>query len=264
MTPKPSVLPGQPWLLHNSDVVWDRFDTAGYLADNYAVLHDFDRRIITALSPYYRALAAGSLASSLDIGTGPNLYPLMLAGAASRRLVALDHSASNVAYLERVSREGADPGWEPFWQLCRQLNDAQPDDLDDVLQRLTVRQGNALDLPPLNHDLVSMFFLAESVTGERDEFEELCRRFAQAAAPGGHLVAAFMAGMPHYHLGGETLPAFPLDERTLTAVMRPLTQDLHVRRLPADPTLPYEHDGVLLLTAGRRAIGLPARSTCSV
>lgn len=253
VTPGPSAACGNPRQVHNGDVAWDGFDTGGYVADNYATLHDFDRQIITTLSPYYRALRPGSLASSLDIGTGPNVYPLMLAAAASRRLEALDYSASNVAYLRGICRDGADPSWHPFWQLCRQLNAILPTDLDDLLQRLTVRQGDAFDLPSLGYDLVSMFFVAESVTGDRDEFEELCRRFARAAVTGGHLVAAFMAGMPDYALGGETLPAFPLDERTLRAVLQPITRDLCVWRLPADPSLPYEHDGVLLVTA--RALG---------
>jgi hypothetical protein len=112
-----------------------------------------------------------------------------------------------------------------------------------------VHHGNAFDLPRGRYDLVSMFFMAESVTGDREEFEELSHRFADAAARGGHLVAAYMAGMPKYELGGEILPSFPLDRHTLEAVMRPVTRQLRIRQLPADPTLPYQHDGVLLLTA---------------
>jgi hypothetical protein len=233
----------------NGDVAWDDFDTAGYVADNYATLHDLDRRIITDLSPYYGSLPPGSLRSSLDIGTGPNIYPLMLVSAASRRLEALERSASNVAYLRRTCREGADPGWTPFWQLCRRLDPALPAHLDEVLRGLSIHHGDALEVPLGQHGLVSMFFVAESVTGDRDEFERLSHRFAAAAAPGGHLVAAYMAGMPQYELGGETLPSFPLDRQTLETVMRPVTRQLRIWQLPADRTLPYEHDGVLLLTA---------------
>ena len=236
-------------LLVNGDVAWNDFDTEGYVTDNYATLHDFDRHIITALSPYYRSLAPRSLACSLDVGTGPNLYPLMLVAAASRRQEVLERGARNVAYLGRACREGADPAWAPFWRLCRQLNPALPTELDDVLRGLAVHQGDAFHLPSGRYGLVSMFFMAESVTADRDEFKQLCHRFALAAAPGGHLVAAFMAGMPEYELGGQTLPSFALDRHTLEAVMRPVTRQLRVRQLPADPTLPYRHDGVLLLTA---------------
>lgn len=241
--------PSRSPLLHNSDVSWDGFDTEGYLADNYATLHDFDRSIICALSPYYRSLAGGSVARSLDVGTGPNLYPLMLAAAASRQLESLDHSAANVAHLRSVVERGAAPHWQPFWRLCRELDPGLPEDLDEVLHGVQVRQGSAFELEPGAYDLVSMFFVAESVTGDRDEFAQLCAGFAAAAAPGGHLVAAFMAGMPSYHLGGRLWPSVPVGEDDVVEVLGPLVRGLRVWRLPADPTLPYEHDGVLLATA---------------
>lgn len=253
--------PSEPAGAHfNRDVAWNGFDTDGYLADNYAHLHDFDRRIIIALSPYYRALPTAGLASSLDVGTGPNLYPLMLAAGASRRLEVLEHSAANVAYLDRVRGHGADPSWTPFWDLCRHLNPELPAELDPVLRGLTIQHGDAFDLPVHQHELVSMFFMAESVTGDLDEFQQLCHRFASAATPGGHLVAAFMAGMPSYHLGGQTLPSLPLDQHTLQTIMQPVAEHLQIWQLPADSSLPYRHEGVLLLTARtphRRPILLP-------
>lgn len=238
--------------LRNADVSWDGFDVEGYLEDNYSSLHDVDRTILRELSPYYAGIPAGSVERSLDVGTGPNLYPLMLASAASRRLEALDHSAANVAYLRRTVRSGAGPAWDPFWALCRSLNPALGTDLAAVLRRVSVRQASAFDLPVRSYGLASMFFVAESVTGDYDEFRQMCQRFAATVVPGGHLVAAFMAGMPGYCLSGQTLPAFPLDEYTLEVSMRPVTTDLRVWRLPADPTIPYQHDGVLLLTARRR------------
>ena len=241
--------PDRPPFLHNGDISWDRFDTDGYLADNYATMHAFDEGIIRALAPYYRSLAPRSLTRSLDVGTGPNLYPLMLAAAASRRLEALDHSAANVAHLCSVVQGGAAPSWQPFWALCRELVPDLPTDLDQVLRGVQVRQGAVQELPPASYDLVSMFFVAESVTGDREEFATLCAGFAAAAAPGGHLVAAFMAGMPSYRLGGRTWPSVPVDEADVARVLGPLIRDLRVWRLPPDPTLPYEHDGVLLATA---------------
>lgn len=238
-----------PGPVRNADVRWDEFDTPGYVADNYESLHDLDRQIITELSPYYAALPPGGLATTLDVGTGPNIYPLMLAAAASRRPGCVEPSAANRAYLNRLCERGPDACWLEFWRLCRELNPGLPDDLAQVLSGIAVRRGDAFTLPRARYDLVSMFFVAESVTGVREEFEEICRRFAAAAAPGGHLVAAFMAGMPSYELGGEVLPSHPIDEDALTGALRGLVEELDVRRLPPDPTLPYEHDGVLLLTA---------------
>ncbi|KAJ8136123.1 hypothetical protein OY671_010664, partial [Metschnikowia pulcherrima] len=170
----------------------------------------------------------GSLRSSSDIGTGPNVYPLMSVAAASRRLEASETSASNVAYLRRTCREGADPCWTPFWQLCRQLDPASPADLDGVSRGSTIHHGDASRVPSGQHDRVSMFFVAESVTGDRDEFEQRSRRFAAAAAPGGHSVAAYMAGMPQYESGGEISPSFPLDRHTSETVMRPVTRQSRI------------------------------------
>ena len=65
----------------------------------------------------------------------------------------------------------------------------------------------------------------------------------------GFTFAAFMAGMPSYHLGGRLWPSVPVGEDDVVEVLGPLIRDLRVWRLPADPTLPYEHDGVLLATA---------------
>ena len=239
--------------LRNGELPWDLFDTEAYLADNYAELHDLDRQIIQTLSRYYRTLPVAGLARTLDVGTGPNLYPLMLVSAASRRCEVVELSTSNVDYLTRCLRDGVEPAWEPFWRLCREGNDALPADLHQALARVLVSQGSAFDLPARRYDLVSMFFVAESVTGDRAEFETLCRRFAGAAVPGGHLVAAFMAGMPAYRLAGEVFPALAVDEAALRAALVDVTDELIVSRLPPDPTLPYTHDGVLLLTARARA-----------
>jgi hypothetical protein len=244
-----STPPGSGPPRRNCDVRWDDFDTGGYLADNYATLHELDRQIINVLSPYYAGLPPDGLAATLDVGTGPNLYPLMLAAAASRRLESVEPSAANRAYLHTLCEQGPDDCWHEFWRLCRELNPALPVDLGQVLAGVRIRRGDAFTLPPARYDMVSMFFVAESVTGVREEFEGICRGFASAAAPGGHLVAAFMAGMPSYELGGKVLPSYPIDEGALAAALRGLVQELDVRRLPPDPTLPYEHDGVLLLTA---------------
>ena len=67
----------------NTDPDWDRWPVPVYLAENYRNLHESDGAVIAHHSAAYRELAAGSLGRAVEIGTGPNLYPLFLASGAA-------------------------------------------------------------------------------------------------------------------------------------------------------------------------------------
>ena len=238
--------------IRNGDVDWDSFDTATYIADNYAELHSADREIISRLSGFYRELPPGSVQRSLELGAGPNLYPLMLAGCVSRHIEVVERSAANVTHLRNVFSQDPPPEhWQPFWRLSRELNPALPQDLRSVLDRVVCRQGNAFDLEPGLYGLGSMFFVAESVTSDENEFRTMCCRFVESVRPGGYVVAAFMAGMSEYGVAEEVLPSYPLSEDRLADVFGAYTERLQIRKIPPDASLPYQYDGMLLMTGHR-------------
>ncbi|MDT7582150.1 MAG: hypothetical protein QOK35_3414, partial [Pseudonocardiales bacterium] len=56
----------------NADLDWDRWPVPTYLAENYRQLHASDDAVIAHHSAFYRDLAPGSVARSVEIGTGPN------------------------------------------------------------------------------------------------------------------------------------------------------------------------------------------------
>ncbi|MEU4080055.1 methyltransferase [Streptomyces venezuelae] len=248
----PSRPPASP-VRRNRDADWNLWPVADYLAENYRRLHPCDIGVIRHHAAVYRRYAPGSLARTLELGAGPNLYPLMLAGAASRRIDALEPGAANVRYLRRQLDHGPDASWEPFYQLCRSLDPALPPDCAEALRPVHVVRGTAADLVPGRYDLASMNFVAESVTEDPGEFATLCEAFVRAVRPGGRLLAAFMAGMPSYRIGtGPVWPACPVDAADLRAVFAPRTTGLRIVRLAKDPTLPeYGDTGFLLLTAER-------------
>jgi hypothetical protein len=236
-------------------VDWNRWPVAEYLAENYRQLHPADAAVIDHHSAFYRRFAPGSLARSLEFGAGPNLYPLMLAAAASRSIHAVEPSAASLAYLRRQLAEGADPSWLPFYERCRSRNPDLPASLARALSRVTVVPGSALDLPAGGYPVASMNFVAESVTERADEFTGFCRAFACSVRPGGGLVAAFMENMGRYRIGGGPhWPGYPVDVAAVRAAFAPLTDDLDVDRIDADPTLPdYGYTGMVVLTARRSA-----------
>jgi hypothetical protein len=239
--------------VRNRTVDWDRWPVADYLAENYRELHPSDAAVLAHHSAFYRRFAPGELGRTLEFGAGPNLYPLMLAGSASRRVDAVERSAANVNYLTAQLRTGPDPSWTPFYARCRQLNPALPGELTEALARVHVVPGDALDVVPGRYDAASMNFVAESVTEDADEFSRFCQAFIHAVRPGGHLVASFMENMATYGLGdGSRWPGYPVDTEAVRAAFAPHVRDLTVTRIDADPTLPdYGYSGMVLLTASR-------------
>ncbi|NUP19512.1 MAG: class I SAM-dependent methyltransferase [Streptomyces sp.] len=239
-------------ITHNDDVDWDNWPVADYLAENYREVHPSDAAVITHHSAFYRRLPPGSLGCSVEFGAGPNLYPLILAAGASRRVDAVEAGAGNVAYLERQLLVEPDASWLPFHALCRRLNPDLPATLAGALARVRVVHGDVRELPPGGYDLASMHFVAEGATEDYAEFAEFCRAFVRCVAPGGYLVAAFMENMPTYRIGpASRWPGCPVNPDLVTAVFAPLTSKLEVTRIDTDPTLPDYGDSGMVLLAGR-------------
>jgi hypothetical protein len=239
--------------MRDAQADWDRWPVGDYLAENYRQLHPSDDAVIAHHSAFWRRFAPGELARSLEFGAGPNLYPLMLAAAASRRVDAVDRSAACVAYLESQLRDGPDASWLPFYARCRELNATLPTDLSEALARVRVVHADARAVPPDRYDAASMNFVAESVTEDAGEFADFCSAFVRSVRPGGHLVATFMENMASYQLGdGSVWPAYPVDGATVRGVFAPHVANLTVTRIDADPALPdYGYTGMVLLTAQR-------------
>ncbi|MGC9541922.1 class I SAM-dependent methyltransferase [Streptomyces sp. UG1] len=238
--------------IRNDDVDWDTWPVQDYLAENYRELHPADAEVIAHHAELYRKLAPGSIAQSVEFGAGPNLYPLMLAASACRRVDAVDAGAANVAYLTGQLRHGPDASWQPFYALCRRHVPNLPATLPEALSRVRVIHGDVRGLPSGRYGLASMHFVAEGATEDFTEFTEFCRLFARCAVPGGHLVAAFMENMPTYRIGrASRWPGCPVDPDAVREVFAPLTEWLSVTRINADPTLPDYGDSGMVLMTGR-------------
>jgi hypothetical protein len=245
--------PAAPQPLRNDDVDWNEWPVADYLAEVYRELHPSDDAVIEHHSAFYRTLSPHSVARSLELGAGPNLYPLMVAAASSRHIEVVEPSTANIAYLERQLADGPDASWLPFYERCRELQPALPVTLAEALSRVTVRRGNAYDLQPDTYDLGSMHFVAESCTEDLDEFRDVCRSFAHSVRPGGRLVAAFMENMGCYRIGdGPQWPGIPVDASLVGEAFAPHVVDLSTDHVGFDPTGPdYGYTGMVLMTATR-------------
>ncbi|MEV4350840.1 class I SAM-dependent methyltransferase [Actinoplanes sp. NPDC049596] len=240
---------GSPW--RNQDVDWDQWPVPAYLDEIYREVRPDDDAVLVHHSAFYRRFPAGHFGRSLELGGGPNLYPLMVAASAVREIEVVEPSAASVAYLRRQVQDGPEPSWQVFYRRCRELQPALPPTLGEALARVRVSRGRAQELPAGAYDLASMHFVAESATESPDEFHELCRAFVRAVRPGGRLIAAFMENMGRYRIAdGPHWPGFPVDTATVRDVFAPLTDELTIDRVDsADIGEGYETTGMVLLTA---------------
>lgn len=240
-----------PDRLRNADVDWDQWPVADYLAEIYRDLHPSDDAVIEHHSAFYRRLAPESVERSVELGAGPNLYPLMLAAAVSRHIEVVEPSSANLAYLRRQLDDGPDPSWLPFYQRCRQLQPELPATLVQALSRVSIRRGGAADLPVGRYDLGSMHFVAESCTEDFAEFRDICQLFARSVRPGGRLIAAFMENMGTYQIGaGPRWPGCRVDAGSVREAFAPLVTEESTSRVDFDVTGPdYGYSGMVLMTA---------------
>ncbi|MFI6369419.1 class I SAM-dependent methyltransferase [Streptomyces sp. NPDC050546] len=235
---------------HNDDVDWDRWPVADYLAENYREVHPSDAAIIAHHSVFYRRFPPGAIDRSVEFGAGPNLYPLILASAACRRIDAVEAGASSVAYLQEQICHRLDASWLPFHALCRELNPGVPATLAGALAPVNVVHADVRTLPSGFYELASMHFVAEGATEDFAEFADFCRTFVRTVTPGGHLVAAFWENLPTHRIGpASRWPGCPVNPTTVTEVFTPLTHDLDVTHIDTARTLPDHGDsGMVLLT----------------
>jgi len=207
----------------NADVPWNRFSSDDYWAKNYRELLPEDREIIRLVSNFFISAFADrppALRRGVDVGSGTNLYPALLMLPWAEQIMLTDFSASNVDWLRRQLDDESTPWtWGPFWD---QLHKAEGYNeigeprkqlrwaCDSASGRAGVEQRSVFGLPAEQWDLGTMFFVAESITEDREEFRDAVAHFVGALKPGAPFAAAFMAGSDGYPVDGTQFPALPI------------------------------------------------------
>jgi len=227
---------------------WDQFDPQAYIEDNYSSIHIEDREIISKLVAFYLSFPPVNLA--LEVGVGPNLYPIMAMLPYVDKVDCVDFSNSNLSFLRKqLKRLGEN--WYKFWELFKSLSQKYDIDLVENLERkVETKHGSIYELDENKYDLASMFFCAESITSEHDEFIRACTKFIKSVKPGGHLVAAFMENSQGYEIKGINFPAYSVNTYLIKKIFQPITNNLLVTRIPlAEQPLRPGYSGMIFLTA---------------
>lgn len=226
----------------NRDYPWDDFSPEEYFKYNYVDFRDDDRQIVDIVSQFFvKAFADAPLRSGargIDVGTGANLYPALTMLPFCDEITLYEYSTANVAWLRRQLAEGWpswNEAWDKFWKnLCsddkyKSIHDPKA----ELTRRVRVVPGDVLDLPVQERwDAGTMFFVAESITGKREEFQEALEHFFAMLKPAAPFAMAFMEHSKGYHVGSQEFPATDIGENDISACLTARATDVGTVRLP--------------------------------
>jgi len=242
----------------NADVDWEGFPADPYLKNNYSKLAEDDRQILEHMRDFFAGAGAVG-GSGLDVGCGPNFYPSMAQLPFCDNVTLIDFCSRNVDRMsEEIGRDhGPDPSWDAFWAVLR-VNPAylHIEDFRALLKgKAKVQYGNVLELDPRQYDIGTMFFVAESMTGETFEFREAVHKFVGSLRKGAPFAMAFMTGSNGYPVDGKWFPAVSISREDVRECLTGEAEEMEFHDIGMrEPRLREGYEGMLLAT-GRSSSG---------
>ncbi|MGD9967605.1 MAG: hypothetical protein AB7T59_13875 [Hyphomonadaceae bacterium] len=237
----------------NDDFAWDRFDPDAYVEHYYADPHPDDDEVVRRTVAGLAVLGRQDL-DVVDVGTGPNLFPLLAALPLARTITVWEYAQSNIDWLRRELGHGElRPPWDHFSRVAADAHapgQAPANPIAALAGKVEIVRGSIFDLPQRQWDGATMFFCAESITARQDEFERACATFARAVKPGGVLAAAFLAGSRGYRVANEDYPAVCVTPEALRRAFEGLTDCLELSAIGAmAEEIRSGYSGMVFLTA---------------
>jgi hypothetical protein len=243
----------------NADFRWSEFDSEAYFQHYYGESHPDDDQVVRcAVAAMKAALPPGNGLDVVDVGTGPNLIPLVCALPRAASLTAWEYAPTNIAWLEaELARDEMRPQWQHSWQVTREayLPDyVLPENpLPHLRAKTAIHQGSIFDLPERRWDAGTMFFCAESITGQQDEFEAACAAYARCVRRGGTLAAAFLVGTSRYEISGRQFPILCLSVEAIEETFARHATGVEVTRIGlVDREIRSGYSGFVFLTGVAR------------
>jgi hypothetical protein len=247
----------------NANFPWDRFNPEWYVTHNYLRLRDDDLEILQRVRDYFdRAVDPDRpVACGIDVGSGANLYPALAMLPYCQRILLRERGAQNVGWL-RQEVEWYSNLWDPYWAALAEVAAYRRIEKprERVAEAVQVRSGDILRIGADRCDLGTMFFVAESLSDEAKEFELAVWTFVRSLRPGAPFAAAFMRDSSGYYVDGIRFPGVSVTEDTVSALLAPLSSDLHTYRVVSPTPLREGYDG-MVLAVGRTATGRKYRRT---
>jgi hypothetical protein len=205
----------------NDEFPWDDFNSEWYVQHNYRRLRDDDSQILRLLAEFFGNIGHREPKHGIDVGTGANLYPALAMLPLCGRITLRERSATNCEWLRREINSYSDT-WDSYWnELARwPRHSALTDPRWAVSERARVECGSVFSLGQAVYDVGTMFFVAESITERRDEFERATHCFLRSLRPNAPFAAAFMRESQGYAVAGVHFSAVAITEHDVQECLR--------------------------------------------
>jgi hypothetical protein len=239
----------------NADALWNMFSPDDYWRQNYSELQPEDQEIIHRVSEFFSAALEGQppVRRAIDVGAGTNFYPALLMLPWAEQILLADFSKSNVQWLHEqlTADDTSEWQWDCFWREMQKLKKYR--DLDQPRERLreacVSEERSVFDLPRAQWDLGTMFFVAESITEDPEEFRAAVNDFVAALTPGAPFAAAFMEGSAGYAVDGTDFPALPIKPEDVKLHLSELgVHEPNVIRLETSHRVRDGYEGMIVAT----------------
>lgn len=222
----------------NSEYDWSKFDSEAYFEHYYGDPHPDDDLVVRLTVEAFKAAPSfdGAL-RTVDVGTGPNLFPLFSVMPRASAMTAWEYSGSNVDWLKRelANESVLRPQWKHWWEVAKAAWGAgynlPETPIPALAQKVEVTQGSIFDLPKARWDAATMFFCAESITAEYSEFERATAAFAQSVRIGGMLIGAFLVHSGGYVVADRPFPVLKLTADEIINTFKKHATDVKVQKI---------------------------------
>jgi hypothetical protein len=220
------------------------------MGHNYETVRDDDRQIVEIVGDFFAATGLPEFATGVDVGSGTNLYPMFAMLPRCQRITLVERSAANIGWL-RAETNCYGGSWQSFWKI---LADRHPvyrsvaDPRATTRHRVEVRRDNIFQLAEAAWDIGTMFFVAESITADRAEFELATRRFIHSLRPGAPFAAAFMRNSIGYEIGRQRFPAVAVDEDDIAGCLRDVAHSVAISTITSATPLRDGYEGMIVVT----------------
>jgi hypothetical protein len=219
-----------------------QFDPRAYRNEYYSQIQGENLSLLKFFADAYEDMTESQ--SLLEFGGGPTVYQLISAAAKVGEIHFLDYLDRNLQEVRHWSSEQeGEFDWDPFIAEALKI-EGVPSDTEAVTVRkqlmrkkiVAFLRGDAFYSDPAGpehrgkYDIVSMNFVADSITGSRQEWAAIYNNVSSLIKPDGVLVTTALTGAEYWKLGDQVFPAVQIDETDMKRLLESLRFEVLILR----------------------------------